>query len=255
MKAVSKKLRFEILKRDKFKCVYCGRAAPDVVLHVDHVEPRKNGGTNSSLNLVAACAPCNQGKAAVPLPDGSAVEKQRAAADEAAARREQISMMAQWARELSGSKDDAETAVAVAINERLSTVGQATNDLGLKSVRGWLHRYPLDDVLEAVDEAWRAHGHDLHTFWKMVPNYARRIPQVREKPYLRDLFYASAVLRNRFGERIVARGENVVDVLDSYVACGVTTEEIIKMAKTASYKSYFWDEMGAAADRVEKAEA
>ena len=29
-RAVSKKLRFEIFKRDSFTCQYCGRKAPDV---------------------------------------------------------------------------------------------------------------------------------------------------------------------------------------------------------------------------------
>jgi 5-methylcytosine-specific restriction endonuclease McrA len=28
-KALSKKLRFEVFKRDNFTCQYCGRAAPD----------------------------------------------------------------------------------------------------------------------------------------------------------------------------------------------------------------------------------
>lgn len=35
---VGKKLRFEVFKRDKFTCQYCGAKAPDVVLHVDHIQ-------------------------------------------------------------------------------------------------------------------------------------------------------------------------------------------------------------------------
>jgi hypothetical protein len=30
-KAISKKTRFEVFKRDAFTCVYCGKRAPDVV--------------------------------------------------------------------------------------------------------------------------------------------------------------------------------------------------------------------------------
>ena len=59
---ISKKLRFDVLNRDGFKCRYCGQSAPDVVLHVDHVKPVANGGTNSLDNLVAACSACNGGK-------------------------------------------------------------------------------------------------------------------------------------------------------------------------------------------------
>jgi hypothetical protein len=61
---VTKALRFKILKRDKFTCQYCGRKAPEVVLHVDHKIPKSKGGTKSESNLVAACFDCNMGKGA-----------------------------------------------------------------------------------------------------------------------------------------------------------------------------------------------
>ena len=50
-KAISKKLRFEVFKRDNFTCQYCGRMAPDVVLEVDHINAVANGGDNNILNL------------------------------------------------------------------------------------------------------------------------------------------------------------------------------------------------------------
>ena len=52
-KALSKKIRFEVFKRDKFQCQYCGSSAPDVVLNVDHFDPVANGGTNELVNLSA----------------------------------------------------------------------------------------------------------------------------------------------------------------------------------------------------------
>jgi len=65
------KMRFEVLKRDKNTCVYCGRKSPDIVLHVDHVVAVALGGTNSLSNLVAACEDCNRGKGATSLSDES----------------------------------------------------------------------------------------------------------------------------------------------------------------------------------------
>jgi hypothetical protein len=56
------KKRFRILNRDGFKCRYCGQSAPDVVLHVDHVEPFCQGGSDDDENLVTACETCNAGK-------------------------------------------------------------------------------------------------------------------------------------------------------------------------------------------------
>ena len=69
--AVSKRLRFEILRRDNHTCRYCGGTAPDVVLTVDHVVPTALGGTDEPSNLVAACKDCNAGKSSVPA--GSAL--------------------------------------------------------------------------------------------------------------------------------------------------------------------------------------
>ena len=60
--AVSKRLRYEILRRDNHTCRYCGATAPDVKLTVDHVLPVALGGSDDPTNLVAACADCNAGK-------------------------------------------------------------------------------------------------------------------------------------------------------------------------------------------------
>ncbi len=56
------KIRFEILKRDDFKCVYCGRGASEVILEIDHVNPVAVGGDARQENLVTACKDCNIGK-------------------------------------------------------------------------------------------------------------------------------------------------------------------------------------------------
>lgn len=60
--SLSCKTRFLVLRRDGFRCRYCGRPAPDVVLHVDHVIARANGGGDDDANLVTACRECNLGK-------------------------------------------------------------------------------------------------------------------------------------------------------------------------------------------------
>lgn len=61
--AVTKRTRFEVLRRDESTCRYCGQSAPDVKLTVDHVVPVALGGTDEPSNLAAACWDCNVGKA------------------------------------------------------------------------------------------------------------------------------------------------------------------------------------------------
>ena len=66
-KGISKKVRFEIFKRDGFKCCYCGETPPSVTLEVDHIEPVSKGGSNDMNNLVTACFSCNRGKTNIQL--------------------------------------------------------------------------------------------------------------------------------------------------------------------------------------------
>lgn len=63
-KSTGKKLRFEVLKRDRFECQYCGAHPPQSILVVDHITPVSKGGVNDIDNLITACETCNQGKAA-----------------------------------------------------------------------------------------------------------------------------------------------------------------------------------------------
>ncbi len=51
--------RKNILRRDRFRCQYCGSREK---LTVDHVLPRSRGGGDTWRNLVAACTSCNNRK-------------------------------------------------------------------------------------------------------------------------------------------------------------------------------------------------
>lgn len=63
--AVSKRLRFEIFRRDNHICYYCGRKPPEVELTIDHVLPVALGGDDTATNLVTACTECNGGKTSI----------------------------------------------------------------------------------------------------------------------------------------------------------------------------------------------
>jgi hypothetical protein len=64
--AVSRSLRFQVLRRDGYRCHYCGATARDAKLTVDHVTATALGGTDTADNLVTACDTCNGGKSATP---------------------------------------------------------------------------------------------------------------------------------------------------------------------------------------------
>ena len=60
-----------VMRRDNYRCIYCGLAAGDVQhgrpltrsdFTVDHIIPRSRGGKNSWGNTACACPSCNQRK-------------------------------------------------------------------------------------------------------------------------------------------------------------------------------------------------
>lgn len=51
--------RERVLRRDRWRCVYCGEALPAEQLTLDHVQPRMRGGDASEGNLVTCCRRCN----------------------------------------------------------------------------------------------------------------------------------------------------------------------------------------------------
>lgn len=57
-------LRYDMLKRDNFRCQICGATAQDdgVKLHVDHIVPVSKGGRTIPSNLRTLCDRCNMGK-------------------------------------------------------------------------------------------------------------------------------------------------------------------------------------------------
>jgi 5-methylcytosine-specific restriction enzyme A len=57
-------IRVDVLSRDGYKCVFCGRNSKEITLEIDHIIPFSGGGSNKSDNLQTLCFDCNRGKGA-----------------------------------------------------------------------------------------------------------------------------------------------------------------------------------------------
>jgi hypothetical protein len=56
---ISGTLRYDVLKRARFRCELCGVSADVRALEVDHTIPRSKGGTDDLDNLQTLCYRCN----------------------------------------------------------------------------------------------------------------------------------------------------------------------------------------------------
>lgn len=161
--AVTKRTRFEVLRRDNFTCRYC--RSTEGVLTIDHVTPVALGGTDDPENLVAACRDCNAGKASS-SPDGQTVDDVAADA-------------ARWAAAIKQAAAEAAEARA-AREQRLA---------GIKEEYG---RFLPPDWAAAVD-GWLDAGLDIDEARECIRIALR-------KPYLEypDTFaYACGVAKNK----------------------------------------------------------
>lgn len=202
-KSLSKKVRFEVFKRDSFRCQYCGRTAPDVILEVDHIKPVAEGGTNSFENLITACKECNAGKGARSLDDRSVLKKQRQQLEELNERREQLEMMMQWREEL--IKIDEEKVDRV--KEYFEKLAKCSvTEHGREVLKKLIRKHSLEAVLDAIEASTaqylvvQENSYTKESREKAF-EYIGKICAIKkveeDKPYIRDLFYIRGILKNR----------------------------------------------------------
>jgi ATP adenylyltransferase len=61
---VSGSVRYEVLKRAGGRCELCGLSVEERAIEIDHIIPRKHGGSDETTNLQALCYRCNANKGA-----------------------------------------------------------------------------------------------------------------------------------------------------------------------------------------------
>lgn len=146
-KKLSKKTRFEVFKRDSFRCQYCGNSAPDVILEVDHIVPVAEGGDNDIMNLITSCRDCNRGKGKKMLSDNTAISKQKERLDELNERKQQLEMMLEWKKSLMDIEEQELSCLADLFE---SECGMGLNDAGIRILRDVLRRFDFEEVYEAI---------------------------------------------------------------------------------------------------------
>jgi hypothetical protein len=237
-KQLSKKTRFEVFKRDKFACQYCGLKAPEVVLQVDHISPVSKGGTNVLLNLITSCAACNGGKSDRTLDDASIVEKQRKQLAELQEKREQIEMMVQWQKGLA-RLDSHATDQALAFYTELVPGWAATTDAARADMDRAIRANSLPVVLDLLRST--AAKHLQHADGKVTEESARIIwetfvrackwhKQNERDPVGSQLRYIRGILRNRVS---YINDHRALDLLTEAHAAGVSLDELRSIAMGA----------------------
>ena len=244
-KALSKKTRFEIFKRDSFTCQYCGKSAPDVILQVDHIMPVSKGGDNDITNLITACTSCNQGKKDILLDDDAAIAKRKKQLDELQERREQIEMMYEWQSGLV-ELDTEQVEIVSKLFKELATE-YSVNDNGKETIRKTINKYGLAETLESLrisanqyleTENGKVTANSAAKTLNYIEKICRNRKRIREKPYLADLYKASNIVR--YKSRYYNHWQ-VMNILEKAYRLGADTDDLIFIAQQANTYSH-WEQ-------------
>lgn len=202
-KGLSKKIRFEVFKRDSFTCQYCGRAAPEAILEADHIKPVSKDGDNEITNLITSCRACNAGKKDRELSDDTVMAKRKAQLDELQERREQIEMMMEWQNTLVDLSAVELDEAVVFINSFLG--GYSLNDKGTTRVKQSISKYGLSEVLESARISANQYlpasdsvsSESADKFIDYIHRIAKNRKLISQKPYLQSLYHIRSYLKNR----------------------------------------------------------
>lgn len=160
--AVSKQLRFEVFKRDEFRCVYCGRTPPGIILHVDHVLAAANGGEDDAHNLVTSCQECNLGKGARSLADGSlpaiadALDRERIRLEDEIEKHEQLLAYNNHVRMLRAERDGVVGELVAYWQDRFAESGYPPTKMIEAVIFPALKSFVPEQLKDAIDITARA---------------------------------------------------------------------------------------------------
>ncbi len=242
-KALSPKIRYEVLKRDKFTCQYCGRSAPDVLLQIDHIKPVAKGGDNDIMNLITSCRECNIGKGAREISDDSVVKKQQRQLQELAERKEQLEMMLKWREELQLFEEDK----VDKINKYIGTYSDWTaNDNGKKTIKKWLKEFPFELILEAIDISFSKYYDGTDRSWDVAFNKVGGIcsNKVYDEKHGNKRYYYNYLAKSCRSKYGYWKADDVHYYVDNYLM----DEDDFERAKSVLNRSRIWEDFKEAMD-------
>lgn len=226
-KSITKTVRFEVFKRDSFTCQYCGNAAPNVILEIDHINPVSKGGKNNIINLITSCFDCNRGKSNKQISDDSQYKLQINQLKLINEKRQQLEMLAKWQDELLCQDDfyfnmfnkHLQAITNYAVKEHSSFKNKCIQNV---------KKYGISEISECIRISFERYGDP--EFFEMIFKIAKCRETSRDNPIIKHVYYLRAILRNRI---IFHNNEkHVFRILKHQLECGTSFEYLKDLVST-----------------------
>ena len=234
---ISKKLRFTVLQRDKFRCVYCGAEPEEKELQVDHVKPVSKGGNNELFNLVTSCRSCNIGKFTRELDDHTEISLRKDLIDEMMDDHIDTIRYIQAKIELENIKE--KEAQMIADYMLCHFDGYSLTDKGFSNLLNAIDKFGRSSVLEVFDTQRIKYCHintGIQDQLERTLDSTYKVLYSKNKPeHLQKISYIIGILRNKLH---YVNTKMLGKILNEYYNLGHDLDILIEHAKNSEFKSY-----------------
>lgn len=233
-KPMSKKLRFEVFKRDNFTCQYCGQMAPNVLLDVNHINPVKERGINNIINLITSCRECNIVNGANTFTDNQVITQQQQQLKLISEKRKQLKMMLDWRLELEKFHSDQ---IDIIENIIFKDTGNEATEYGRSLILKVIKKFGIDETIESSEIAKVQYASTSKIF-EYIPRICGTRVKQKNDPWLYKSYYIKGIIKNRFG---LYNENKLMMALTELVVDENTYNKIERMAKYSTSSNDFWN--------------
>lgn len=240
---VSKRIRFEVFKRDSFTCQYCGGKAPEVILEVDHINPVSKGGKNELLNLISSCFDCNRGKSDKTLSDDSVIQKQRIQLESFQERKEQISMLCKWKESFANEKFIESDSIMDLIIRNIPELPKKQILSERKSILVLVQKHGSEKLIDYILQnsvkikQEFSLNKDVKNILQLIDKKIYWESRAKSDPIQTKILYIRGILRKR--DPCYFRDHQVIDLINDAIKKGVDLTYIESAAKKCTHFETF----------------
>jgi hypothetical protein len=244
-KGLSKKIRFEVFKRDSFTCQYCGKTSPSVVLVIDHIHPVSMGGDESDiLNLITSCEECNSGKGDRLISDGSVLERQISQLKEINEKKEQLELLLKWKEELGSLSEKCFEAVMNVWDKEVRP--WHLTEGGKKIIEKLLHKHGIEKLLDAIQSSCNSYliydneGQVIKESVELAFDKITLFLKLQSLPeQMREFYYVRGILKKRLTYFSEFNQSYSMELMEEAYSAGISIEEIKNLATSVKNWSEF----------------
>lgn len=248
---ITKGMRFEVLRRDNFRCHYCGEESKNTKLQVGHIVPVSMGGSSDISNLVAACHDCNSGKGAKPIDEKHTAQDAKKHLKAQAKKIKEMKRVVD-AINLKRQAESSEfeifaTSWVKAFGDCGYTVNRNYIDSQRVKVKTKVKAYGIEICCETlasvIEQSINSYGESTDQslcfgYWMKVVQYGNSNVRMR-------MSYLTAIFKNRCPEfEDEDEKRDIYQFVQSKISEGIDIEEIISIAKGINSLSDLKEMMG-----------